>query len=216
MLPRLLGFLAALFIAAGILTSRPSPVSASSYCGPLGPATGQLGTIDAGKYGAANVRSNPNGSVICVANNGTKILWTNATANSPTPGLSGVWRQVYVGYSLQAGWVVTESVDLDHSAPSAPVAATYPPGAVAPVQKRWSSITVNEGDVFTYQCWVAANPWRPKTLDDSNLLGHGTGYRMVWGWIYIDAHGVYFTRWFADGQQGPLDIVGSNAYIKCD
>lgn len=131
MYARFAGVFAALLFAAGAFVSQGTSALAVGYCNPLGPGTGQLGQVDAGSAGGVNVRSVPNGQVYCLAVNGTKVIMTNNTANSPVPGLSGIWRQVYYGYTLQTGWVVNEAVDpiqqVPASAPPAPSASSGPP-----------------------------------------------------------------------------------------
>jgi hypothetical protein len=124
----LLGLLLGLVAAIGVLTASPTHALAVSYCDPLGPGTGQMGKVDAGSYGAANIRTSPNGAILCLAVNGTEVIMTSETANSPTPGLSGVWDKVYFGYTLQTGWIVSESVDsVQQPPPSTPAPASAPP-----------------------------------------------------------------------------------------
>lgn len=225
MYARFAGVFAALLFAAGAFVSQGTSALAVGYCNPLGPGTEQLGQINAGSSGGANIRSAPNGPIFCLATNGTKVIMTNNTANSPVPGLSGVWRQVYYGYTLQMGWVVNEAVDpiQQHSAnaPSVPQSQSSfsqfdpticnvsvqcgdiaPPGAVS---RYWVQITVNEGDAYNVAC-----------ISDGDYLGHGILYRKVWGWAFIDKGGKPITMWYADGQQGPYVVKGSYEYIRCD
>jgi hypothetical protein len=80
----------------------------------------------------------------------------------------------------------------------------YPQGAQPPVQCYWDTVTVKNGIGTSVAC-----------ISDDNPLGYYTSYTYYYGWSYVDANGVSFVGWFADGQSGPYTIVGSYSWIEC-
>ena len=84
--------------------------------------------------------------------------------------------------------------------------SVYPPGATPPVTSYWDTVFVTDtGQGYSTGCVdLETNPYGHYWLD--------TDY---WGWSYIDARGIYFVGWYANGQSGPYTIVGSQSYVEC-